>query len=120
MGKGGFGKGWNNWSYNNWSYNKWRTPQQYLGGPYGAQQSASPIGAFTNGVGQMTGDLKGLGDFCKIGTALGDVVTQASTTPEEGSEKSTDTLTRLVGIADRLMVPPSSSPAPFAGEKDSQ
>ena len=55
MGKGSFGEG----GWNNWNYHSWRTPQQYFGGPYGAQQSTSPIGAFTNGLGQMMGDLKG-------------------------------------------------------------
>ena len=79
MGKGGLGKG----GWNNWSYNHWRTQQQYLDGPHGMQQPTSPIGAFTNGVGQMIDDLKGLGDIYKTGTTLGGVVTQ-KTPPLKG------------------------------------
>ena len=98
------------------------------------QQSTSPIGAFTNGVGQMIGDLKGLGDICMIGTALGGVVTQNSTSqgelnfgglggPRTPTLQDSDTITEVQRSADNneydeFVTMPYPSPWLIQSEED--
>ena len=71
MGKGGYGKG-GNW--NGWQGNQWHQAPYYRSNPKPGNQTA--LGGLTSQFKSVIDDVKGLGDMCKLGRALGGVVTK--------------------------------------------